>query len=148
MELLFYHLQVAPIERVLPDLLFKSLEKGWRAVIETCSVQEAEAIDAMLWTFADDSFLPHGKSGEPFSQDQKILVTADNENLNQAEIRFFVDAGDVTAHSGYQRLVYIFNGHDEKAVTRARGQWQAGQDAEMTMTYWQQNEAGRWEQKA
>ena len=34
-EILFYHLQHQPLERVLPTLLEKTLERGWRAVVQT-----------------------------------------------------------------------------------------------------------------
>ncbi len=148
MELLFYHLERAPLEHVLPDLLKKSLEKGWRAVVETDPVERVEAIDAMLWTFSEESFLPHGKAGEPGADGQPILVTNGEGNPNAAQIRFFVDAGEVADHSGYERLVYIFNGRDEAAVARAREQWKAAAAAEIDATYWQQNDAGRWEKKA
>ena len=33
-EVLFYHLQSQPLERVLPELLEKCLERKWRAVVQ------------------------------------------------------------------------------------------------------------------
>jgi len=62
-DVLFYHLENQPLERVLPILLEKTLERGWRAVIEVGSSQRAEALDTALWTFRDDSFLAHGLAG-------------------------------------------------------------------------------------
>ena len=59
-EVLFYHLQNMPLERVLPPLLEKSLERGWRVVVQTASEERADALDSHLWTYRDDSFLPHG----------------------------------------------------------------------------------------
>jgi len=148
MDLLFYHLQSAPLERVLPDLLQKSLDKGWQAIVETAPQERVDALDTMLWTFADESFLPHGKSSDPGAEQQPIVLTHEPDNPNKADIRFFVDSGDVTAHTSYQRLVYIFNGHDEEAVERARTQWKAAKAQNITATYWQQNQAGAWEKKA
>lgn len=148
MELLFYHLEGAPLERVLPDLLQKSLKKGWRAIVETDPHERVDALDQMLWTYHDESFLPHGKVSEPRAAQQPVLLTNDHENVNEAAIRFFVDAGDVTAHQGYERLVYIFNGQDEEAIARARGQWKAALAAGIAVTYWQQSASGKWEQKA
>jgi DNA polymerase-3 subunit chi len=60
-EVLFYHLQAQPVERVLPVLLEKSLERGWRVVVQSPSEERVDALDAYLWTFQEDSFLPHGK---------------------------------------------------------------------------------------
>ncbi len=148
MDVLFYHLERAPLERVLPDLLQKSLQKGWRAIVEVDPVERAEALDTMLWTFSDESFLPHGKGGDARAAEQPVLLSNDPENINKADIRFFIDGGDVTAHSGYQRLVYMFNGHDEEVVAKARTQWKQASDANLDVTYWQQNAAGAWEKRA
>lgn len=148
MDVLFYHLQQAPLERVLPDLLQKSLQKGWRAMVEVDPPERIEALDALLWTFSDEGFLPHGVGNGPRAAEQPVLICNDVDNVNGADIRFFVDGGDVTAHQGYQRLVYLFHGHDEAAVARARQQWKAARDAEMDVTYWLQNAAGAWEKRA
>ena len=59
-EMLFYHLQRQPLERVLPTLLERSLERGWRVVVQAPSEERVDALDAHLWTYRDDSFLPHG----------------------------------------------------------------------------------------
>lgn len=152
MELLFYHLEQATLERVLPDLLSKSLERGWRAIVETNKHEQMEALDTMLWTYSPDSFLAHSTTNETLSEDtlqkQPILITDKTENLNNANIRFFIDSGDVTLHQGYERLVYIFNGNNEADLKRAREQWKAAKAAEIEATYWQQNATGRWEKKA
>lgn len=148
MELLFYHLLGAPLERVLPELLQKSLDKGWRVIVETDPPERVEALDTMLWTFRDDSFLPHGKADAPFADEQPILLTNQSDNTNGAAIRFLIDSGDVTVHQGYERIVYMFNGHEERAVERARGQWKAAVDAGLKATYWQQSTGGTWEKKA
>ncbi len=148
MELLFYHLERAPLEWVLPDLLSKSLEKGWRAVVETTEPARIVALDGMLWTYSDESFLPHGTIGDENAADQQVLITDQPGNDNKADIRFFIDGGDVTAHEGYERLVYIFNGNDEDVLNKAREQWKLAKAAGLEATYWQQSPEGRWEKKA
>src|SRR5262249_29143533 len=87
-ELLFYHLHRQPLEKVLPTLLEKSLERGWRVVVQAASPERVEALDAHLWTYSDDSFLPHGTTGEPQAPEQPILLTADSGNPNGANVRF------------------------------------------------------------
>jgi DNA polymerase-3 subunit chi len=142
-DILFYHLETQPLERVLPILLEKSLERGWKAVVETSSRARAEAIDAMLWTFRDDSFLPHGIAGEPTDPDQPVLIATDGDNPNAANVRFFVDRAVPATGEGYERIVYMFSGHDPDAVTEARTAWKALGPGN-TLTYWQQDEGGRW----
>lgn len=148
MDLLFYHLERSPIERVLPELLMKAQQKGWRAIVETEPFERVEALDQMLWTFSEDSFLPHGVDGQLNAESQPVLLTDAQDNSNNAEIRFFVDGGDVTQHQNYERLVYLFNGLDEQAVKRAREQWKKAVDADMDVTYWAQGPDGRFEKKA
>ena len=145
-EILFYHLEQQPLERVMPVLLEKTLERGWRAVVETASSERAQAIDALLWTFRDDSFLPHAIAGDPSDADQPILIETGPENRNGAAVRFFVDRAVPRSGEGYERIVYLFSGHDPDAVTEARTAWKAlGQGN--AVTYWQQDDSGRWEKK-
>lgn len=146
-EVLFYHLESQPLERVVPVLLEKTLERGWRAVVETASPERAEALDSLLWTFRDDSFLPHGMSGGPFDADQPVLITTDAANPNGATVRFFVDRAVPRSGEGYDRLVYLFSGHDPDAVAEARTAWKALKTGN-TVTYWQQDAAGRWTKQA
>lgn len=146
-EVLFYHLESQPLERVLPTLLEKTLERGWRAVIETSSRERASAIDTLLWTYRDDSFLPHGIAGDDTDPDQPVLIAIDGQNANAANVRFFVDRAVPQTAEGYERIVFMFSGHDPDAVTEARVAWK-GLQAGNTLTYWQQDEAGRWVKKA
>ena len=146
-EVLFYHLESQPLERVLPTLLEKTLERGWRAVVETSSRERASAIDALLWTYRDDSFLPHGIAGDDADPDQPVLIATDGQNANSANVRFFVDRAVPQTAEGYERIVFMFSGHDPDAVTEARVAWK-GLQAGNTLTYWQQDETGRWVKKA
>jgi DNA polymerase III subunit chi len=148
-EILFYHLQHQPLERVLPALLEKSLERGWRVVVQTASEERAEALDAHLWTFRDDSFLPHGTWREADVGEQPILLTVHDDNLNGARVRFLLDGAplphDVTA---YDRVVLLFNGEDPDAVDAARARWSEAKQSGLEVTYWQPDERGRWQRKA
>jgi len=147
-EVLFYHLERQPLERVLPSLLQRTLERGWRAVVQVGSVERLEALDAQLWTFSEDSFLPHGTSKDGPADRQPILLTVDQGNANGAGVRFLLDGADMETYAGYVRVVVIFDGRDEEAVTAARAQWQRVKAQGCKATYWRQSDAGRWEQKA
>lgn len=146
-EVLFYHLEVRPLEAVLPQLLEKTLERGWRAVVEIGSTERAEALDAHLWTYRDDAFLPHGRAGEDNEARQPVVLTTDGANPNAATVRFFVDRAVPAGIEGYERIVYLFSGHDPDAIAEARIAWKALQ-AGNSVTYWQQEPSGRWVKKA
>lgn len=146
-DILFYHLETRPLEAVVPLLLEKTLERGWRAVVEVGSNERAEALDVHLWTFRDDSFLPHGLAGHESDADQPVLITTEQDNANGANVRFFVDRAVPRSADGYDRIVYLFSGLDPDAVQEARDVWKnlRGTGA---LTYWQQDEHGRWTEKA
>ena len=146
-DVLFYHLEFQPLERVIPVLLEKTLERGWRAVIEVGSAERATALDTALWTYRDDSFLAHGLAGEETDPEQPVLITTGPENGNGATVRFFVDRAVPQSAAGYERIVYLFSGHDPDAVTEARAAWRVLREGN-EVTYWQQDENGRWAKKA
>jgi DNA polymerase-3 subunit chi len=147
-EVLFYHLERQPLERVLPSLLQRTLERGWRAVVQVGSAERLDAIDAHLWTFAEDSFLPHGTVKEGTPDRQPILLTLGEENENGAGVRFLLDGADMETYAGYARIVVIFDGRDGDALAVARSQWQRVKAQGCKATYWRQGDTGRWEQKA
>jgi DNA polymerase-3 subunit chi len=148
-EFLFYHLERKPLEAVLPRLLERSLERGWRVVVQAASDERVDALDALLWTYNDESFLPHGTAREKEALDQPILLTSGEDNPNGATVRFLVDGASPPADAGaYERLVLMFDGGDEEALAAARLRWREASAAGFEVTYWQQNEQGRWERRS
>ena len=147
-EVLFYHLERQPLERVLPSLLEKTIARGWRAVVQAGSRERAEALDGALWTYRDDSFLPHAMARDGRSDEQLIYITAQDDTPNGARVRFLVDGASTTDFESFVRLVYLFDGQDGDAVAAARDHWRAAKDAGCAVTYWQQGGDGRWQKKA
>ncbi len=147
-EVLFYHLERQPLEKVLPSLLEKTLQRGWRAVVQTGSQERLEALDLALWTYSDDSFLAHGTSKDGFEAEQPVYLTLADDAPNSAKVRFFVDGATTPDLSGLVRAIYMFDGNDDEATANARVQWQAVKAAGHTCTYWRQTPEGRWEKKA
>jgi len=147
-EVLFYHLEQQTLEKVLPTLVEKTLERGWRAVVQAGSHERLAAIDLALWTFKEDSFLAHGTAKEGHATDQPVYLTTTGETPNGAGVRFLVDGAETAELSSYDRVVYLFDGRDAAAVAKAREHWKAAKGAGCEVTYWQQSSEGRWEKKA
>lgn len=147
-ELLFYHLQGQRLEGVLPSLLEKSLERGWRVVVQGSSDERIDALDAHLWTYRDDGFLPHGTWREAEAAAQPVLLTVNEGNPNAANVRFLIDGAPLPADAeAYQRIVLVFDGNDADAVTAARGYWNEAKNKGFDVTYWQPDAGGRWVKK-
>jgi len=144
----FYHLQQSTLEIALPKLLEKTLAAGKRAVVRVGSAQRADALNALLWTYRPDTWLPHGNRKDGHAEAQPIWLTDEDENPNQASFLFLAD-GAASEHVGdFERCFELFDGHDDGAVQAARERWKAYKEAGHGVTYWQQNDRGAWEQKA
>lgn len=147
-EVLFYHLRGVTVESVLPSLLEKSLQRGWRVVVQSTTEERADALDSHLWTFRDDSFLPHATWRVADAAQQPILLVIDEGNANGAKIRFLIDGAGLPPDSAsYERLVLVFNGEDDEAVVQARTAWTACKSQGFEVIYRQMDEAGRWQQR-
>jgi DNA polymerase-3 subunit chi len=55
-------------------LVQRAHDEGLRIHIETPDLETARALDRLLWTFRDDSFLPHGLVGETDPDLTPILI--------------------------------------------------------------------------
>ncbi|MCW4114167.1 DNA polymerase III subunit chi [Aurantimonas sp. MSK8Z-1] len=148
-EVLFYHLTESRLEDALPDLLARSLARGWRAVVQLASEERRDALDHHLWVFKDDAFLPHGTDAEANAALQPVLLTVSPEQrANQPNVRFMLEGAVPASLEGYERGVYLFDGHDDGQVEAARKRWTAEKGAGHVVTYWQQTEDRRWVRKA
>ncbi len=143
----FYHLDRSPLERALPKLLEKVLDAGKRAVVMAGSEERVDALNAVLWTYEQGSFLPHGSAADGDAAEQPIWLTAEDENPNGAEILVLTDGAVSERVGDYERCLEMFDGKDEAAVAAARKRWAAYRESGYDTTYWQQTERG-WEQKA
>ena len=147
-EVLFYHLQNMTVENVLPPLLEKSLERGWRVVVQSTSEERADALDAHLWTYRDDSFLPHATWRVNDAADQPIVLAIEADNPNGANVRFLIDNAALPQDSErYERMVLLFNGDDPDALAMARSAWTDCKTRGFEVTYWQADERGRWQRR-
>jgi DNA polymerase-3 subunit chi len=147
-EVLFYHLQDVALESVLPPLLEKSLERGWRVVVQSTSEERTEALDAHLWTYREDSFLPHATWRAGDVEDHPIVLVVEESNPNRANVRFLVDNAPLPANTDvYDRVVLLFNGEDDEALSAARGAWTDCKARGFDVTYWQADEHGRWKRR-
>lgn len=143
----FYHLEASTLEGVLPGLLEKTLEKGWRALVKLPQEKLAE-MDAFLWTFRDDAFLPHGRDDEPMETLQPILLSATKDSAEGFDAVFLIDGAELSDMAGVSRAMVMINGRSQEDITRERGRWKALKDAGESLSYYQQDERGRWTKKA
>ncbi len=148
-EFRFYRLERRRIDQALPDILEDALSHGLRAVVQAPSEERVEALNERLWTYADDSFLPHGAADDGEPQAQPIYLTAGEENPNGAALRVLiagVDAAPLARAAGgaHERVILLFDGQDEEMRAEARRQWTLLTAAGAAPSYWREGEDGGW----
>lgn len=146
-EVWFYHLERSALEQVLPELLEKTLARGWRALIRGEDPERLARLDEQLWTYRDDAFLAHGMAAEPFADRQPVLLTSEGANLNAAHALFVID-GEPGSVEGYERCVMVFDGRSVEEVGKARTLWTRYKRAGHPVAYWRQGESRGWVKQA
>ena len=151
-EVFFYHLERKALEDVLPELVERSLAKPWRVLIKCESADRAAAIDNLLWTYDEQSFLPHAQLGDGDPARQPVLLTTEEHNANGANVLFLVGVAESPDWNGdlvrsFSRVVLLFDGRDPEALASARKTWTAAKAAQHDVTYWKQSAAGKWDKQ-
>ena len=146
-EVWFYHLERTGLDQALPELLEKTLARGWKALVRAVEVERITHLDNWLWTYRDDSFLPHAPADEPGALNQPILLTTGFENPNRAEALFLLDGAEPDDLTDYVRCIVLFDGGDEVALATARRQWSQMKLLGTPMSYWKQQGRG-WEKQS
>jgi DNA polymerase III subunit chi len=149
-EVFFYHLEKRSLDDVLPGLLERTLARGWRALVRAESSDRAQVIDTLLWTFDEESFLPHAQKGDGDAAAQPILITVEPGNPNAADVLFLVGGStpEDWNETAFSRIVVLFDGRDAAALSAARSAWKTVKDLGHEATYWRQSVHGKWEKQA
>ncbi len=139
----FYHLTSTPIERVLPRICERVVATGEKLLI-VAEADLLEQLDRLLWTYAPDSFLPHGRGGTTTAERQPILLSEAPEPANQATNIALADGRWREQALDFARVFYFF---DSAHLDEARGVWRTLKDKEgVERRYWKQQEGGGWVQ--
>jgi DNA polymerase III subunit chi len=147
-EVFFYHLRDQPLKQVLPKLISKGLKQNLKMAVQTLAIERLSALSELLWAAEDVAFLPHGLMGDDNAASQPVLLSATAENPNSATYRFFVDGAVPEKMEGLARAMIMFDGSDETAVEQARGEWKRHKADGHEISYWKQDEGGKWQNQA
>lgn len=145
----FYHLQKQKLEDVLPKLLEKVLATGKKIKVKVGNEMRVEFLNSLLWTYQEESFLPHGSVKDGMAELQPVWLSAEDANLNQAQMLFLVDGALINPETAnnFERVFNIFDGQNEEALSKARDLWRMLRQNGSEMHYWQQENSGRWIEK-
>jgi len=145
-EIRFYHLQNMSLDRALPGILTQAYKRGMRAIVKFANDETLEQMDAHLWSFHPDSFLPHGADNN--AKDQPIWLTTKDENPNMASLLILTEDCDSDQKDDFDLCCHIFDGMNDASLKAARTKWKDLKDGGYALKYFQQTENGGWEEKA
>lgn len=145
-EINFYHVTNGTTHQIAARLCEKIYESNLRAVVYLDTQEELESLDHSLWTYKQKSFLPHASARDGNAELQPFWLTLDLENPNDADVLLYLKAEPLEAFSSFKRVLDIFSGCDEDAVSLARIRWKTYKTQGLLLNYWrQQPDSGRWE---
>lgn len=148
-EIRFYHLQRSTMKQTLPGILEKALERGMRALVHVANDTDMKALDEWLWAYKSESFLPHGCDGDPSPSEHPIWITQTHDNPNKADLLIVADALDWQgAMDGIKMRCEMFDGTNDEIVAIARKSWAGFKQEDHELSYWQQDDNGRWNKKS
>lgn len=146
----FYHLQKQTLDEVLPKLVEKAYGTGAKIKIKVGNEARVEFINSLLWTYNEESFIPHGSKKDGFAKEQPIWLSSEDDNPNQSEMLFLVDGADIELSQigNFSRIFNIFDGNNEVSLQQARDFWKSLSTTDNEKNYFQQDDNGRWNKKA
>ena len=144
----FYHLSRTTLEQAAAPLMQKCLDVGWRVLAVSPSADRLAALDSILWTFDEKTFLPHGQAEAPGLDParQPILLTGKLDNQNRAEALVLMDGTKAPVDAPYIRCMVMFDDGDTDTRSLARQQFKAAMDAGLVTRYFQQTPSGGWKE--
>lgn len=94
-------------------LLEKAYLKGHRVFVYCSNQQEAELLDELLWTFKDDSFIPHNLQGEGPEPPPAIHIGYDKEPRGFNDILLNASKQIPPFYSKFKRVIELVMNDDE-----------------------------------
>ncbi len=160
-EIRFYHLTRARVEEALPIIVGKAHEANMRMTILSGGDQNRLSyLSDLMWNYVPNSFYANGFKGENdnegFKDQNPIWISDDVHDIDDRPLLLQLDGAEISVDQvkkdskALNRICHFFDGRDETAVQKARAYWKSFKEGgdDFTLSYWQQDDNGRWSQKA
>ena len=86
----------------------KAYLQGHKILIKTESVDESHALDNLLWTIQDNSFIPHALLDASSSDDQAVLISHEHDVID--DFQLLINLSSTAAqHTKVDRIAEVLN---------------------------------------
>ena len=125
----FFHYFEKTSGRDLLVYICRLVEKGYKQgskpiYIHFDSENEAKEFDSLLWTFRQESFIPHTILGNPEQEKTPVIIGWDTNQIETAEALINVSQ-DIPRASKSTSKIHEIVGNDENKKNKAREKWKA-----------------------
>ncbi len=146
-DIRFYHMEHSTLDQALPAITVKAFQSGKRIMIRVPDKKEATRLNDLLWVFHQNMFLPHGAEGDKHADKQPVWITSQDNNENNATILITTHGCTMDNLDEFEMVCEILDGRVDSQITEARARWKTYKGDNHDLTYWQQDENGKWNKK-
>ena len=133
-DIRFYHMEQSTLDQALPSIALKAWQSGKNVLIRVPDKQEASRLNDLLWTFHPNVFLPHGADGDKHPERQPVFLSANDENVNGAEILILTHGCVMEDVASFAMVCEMLDGRVEPQVKDARSRWKIYKEAGHDLT--------------
>ncbi len=141
----FYNSSHRDVVRDITWLTENIFKKRNRIVIFCTDQETAEVVDDFIWSYGDDSFIPHSIKKYRETSLDPILVTTDLDGGYEHNVLVALN-GVLIKENDWQRftkIYYFFDNQDIEEKENARSMWKSFSSLEVNCKYWI-NEKNKW----
>jgi len=141
----FYNSSHRDVVKDIAWLTENIFKKNNRIVIFCTDQETAEVVDDFIWSYRDDSFIPHSIKKHRETSLDPILVTTDLDGGYEHNVLLALN-GVLIKEKDWQRfakIYYFFDDQDSGEKENARSMWKSFSSLDVNCKYWI-NEKNKW----
>ena len=148
-QIIFYSTAPLQVEKTLFALLEKSLEKGNKSLLLFKDKEKCLSINEQLWTYKQNSFLPHISEDEQIYDDIDVPVylSTKNENPFKAELLFSIDGFLPDNIDHFERVIIIIDVNDELLNEKYKNYYLDINKNFEDIVFYKSDDNGKWIEK-
>ncbi len=148
-QIIFYSTAPLQVEKTLFALLEKSLEKGNKSLLLFKDKEKCLSINEQLWTYKQNSFLPHISEDDEIYDDIDVPVylSTKNENPFKAELLFSIDGFLPDNIDHFERVIIIIDVNDELLNEKYKNYYLDINKNFEDIVFYKSDDNGKWIEK-